>query len=321
MIVRQHDQLGDFLMSTPVFREIKRALPRCRISVVVTPYTAAVAENNPHIDELMVYQPKFFKWGLSGLFQFIRRIRSKYDLAMVLNTPSRSFTSDLIAFFSGAHFRLGMEPRPEGDPVKYDFLYHRTSPRPHPRINQTLENLTILQALGITPQDRREEMFLRDEEIAWAKKTLAALSMNAPVLFLPGAGKKENRWPPEYFIELGKKIRNAPLLVLWGPGQGDTGEKVLEGLSSAGAQTVRDTSIRQMAAVISLARLVVCNDTGDLHISAAAGAKTVALFGPTEPDTYLPFGDHVHYCRSADGTMKGLSIEKVLAHSAFSGVY
>ena len=54
LIVRQHDQLGDFLMSTPVFRELKRALPDCRISVVLTRYTEPVAQNNPHIDEIIV---------------------------------------------------------------------------------------------------------------------------------------------------------------------------------------------------------------------------------------------------------------------------
>ncbi len=313
LIVRQHDQLGDFLMSTPVFRELKRALPDCRISVVLTRYTKPVAKNNPHIDEIIVYEKKVLRWEREGLVRFAKGIGQKFDLAMVLNTPSRSMTSDMIGLLSGATFRLGMEPRPEGDAVKYDFMYHATSPREYPRINQSLENLSILKSLGIESVAGGEEMFLTDAEKAWAKNHLDELGFfRPPVLLLPGANKPANIWPVERYIELGLKLKDVrPVLVLWGPGQDEIGEKLLAGLAEVGAGTIRKTSIREMAALASLSSLAVCNDTGDLHICAAVGAEVLGLFGPTRPEMYIPLGDHVHRIQSETDAMEGIEVEGV----------
>lgn len=315
VVVRQHDQLGDFLMSTPVFRELRAKYPQCRISVVVRPYVCAAAQANPNIDELIVYEPKTSGWGLRTSARFVRQIRKRYDLAIVLSTPSRSLTSDLIAFFSGARFRLGMAPRPEGDAYTSDFLYHATAPRPHPRIHQALENLTALHPLGISSSNGRQELFLKPEELYWAQDQLRLLGIKAPsILLLPGAGKRPNRWPAESFIALGKQVsRKFSLLVIWGPGQSDIGSKVLEGLREAGAKTIEGTSIRQLAALAVTSSLSICNDTGDLHVVASAGAKTLALFGPTDPATYLPRGEHVSYLRSETGAMGDLPVEAVLA--------
>ena len=313
LIVRQHDQLGDFLMSTPVFRELKRALPDCRISVVLTRYTEPVAQNNPHIDEIIVYEKKVLRWEREGLSRFVKGIGKKYDLAMVLNTPSRSMTSDMIGLLSGAAFRLGMEPRPEGDAVKYDFMYHATSPREYPRINQSLENLSILKSLGIEYEQDGEEMFLSATEKEWAKDRLQALGFDQPpLLILPGANKPANIWPVERYVELGLKLKNVrPVLVLWGPGQDEIGERLLAGLLDVGAQTIRKTSIREMAALASSSTLAVCNDTGDLHICAAIGAQVLGLFGPTHPEMYIPLGDHVHRIQSVTDTMEGVAVERV----------
>jgi len=312
LIVRQHDQLGDFLMSTPVFRELKRALPDCRISVVLTRYTKPVAENNPHIDEIIVYEKKVLRWERKGLNQFVKGIGQKFDLAMVLNTPSRSMTSDMIGVLSGAAFRLGMEPRPEGDAAKYDFMYHATSQREYPRINQSLENLSILKSLGIESDEAGQEMFLTDAEMAWAKARLSELGYDQPpLLILPGANKPANIWPVERYIELGLKLRGErPVLVLWGPGQDEIGEKLLAGLTDAGAKTVRKTSIREMAALAASSALAVCNDTGDLHICAAVGAQVLGLFGPTKPEMYIPLGDHVHRIQSSTDAMEGIGVDE-----------
>jgi ADP-heptose:LPS heptosyltransferase len=314
LIIRQHDQLGDFLLSTPVFREIKKALPESKISVVLTPYTAIAAQNNPNIDEIIVYQPKVRLWNFFLFSQFFKQIRIKYDLCIVLNTPSHSLTSDLIAVFSGAHFILGMEPRKSGDDVQYDFFYDAITPREHPRIHQTRENLSLLGGLSIQYSDFGEQMILSAEEILLAQDQLSQIGIQPKslILILPGAGKLGNRWPAESFISLGKQISGqGPLLILWGPRQEDIGEKILSGLKENGARTLRKTSIRQMAALASQSRLCICNDTGDLHVCAAVGAKTLALFGPTDPNIYLPIGKNIHSIKSPTPEMKDIRVQDV----------
>jgi ADP-heptose:LPS heptosyltransferase len=219
----------------------------------------------------------------------------------------------LIAFFSGAGFRLGMAPRPEGEEARYDFLYHATSPRPYPRINQGRENLSILEFLGIGCKDAREEMFLTDKERAWAGEQMAKLGFRErAIVLLPAARKKENIWPAERFAALGRKLSEAgPVLVLWGPEHTATGERILRDLEEHGAATVRGTSVRELAALLGQSKLVVCNDTGDLHIGAAVGAPMLGLFGPTDPKIYLPEGGNVQFVKGIGNTMEGLAVETV----------
>ena len=79
------------------------------------------------------------------------------------------------------------------------------------------------------------------------------------------------------------------------------------------AVLAREWPLRRLAAALAGARLLLGNDAGVSHLAAAAGAPTLALFGPTDPALWAPVGPCVRTLRSADGSLATLGVDAVLA--------
>jgi ADP-heptose:LPS heptosyltransferase len=75
---------------------------------------------------------------------------------------------------------------------------------------------------------------------------------------------------------------------------------------------LKGRSIGDVAAVLEQADLVLCNDTGVMHVSCAAGANTLAVFGPTDPVRWAPRSPNLFVIRAADGDLRGLQVESVV---------
>lgn len=113
------------------------------------------------------------------------------------------------------------------------------------------------------------------------------------VVLQPGAGSVAKAWPG--FAALASRLGQGgvPVVALAGPADGPA----VEALVAAGAldedRLARDWPLPRVAALLSLARAAVGNDSGPTHLAAAVGCPTVALFGPTDPATWAPLGRHV----------------------------
>ena len=84
-------------------------------------------------------------------------------------------------------------------------------------------------------------------------------------------------------------------------------------LPPEGAILAREWPLRTLAAALSRAGLFVGNDAGVSHLAAAAGAPTLALFGPTDPALWAPVGPRAVVLRAPDGSLDGLAVADVVA--------
>jgi ADP-heptose:LPS heptosyltransferase len=152
----------------------------------------------------------------------------------------------------------------------------------------------------------------------------------APFALLnPGAAWPNKRWPPERFGALAqflRDVRGLRSVVLWGPGESPLAHAVVES-SDGAAFLAPPTQIGDLLALSRAAALMVSGDTGPLHLAAAAGTPTVALFGPTDPKRNGPFAadDLVvsrydacgcHYdrrCRRRDWCLADIGVAEVTA--------
>lgn len=295
LIVRQHDQLGDFLLSTPVFRALRAKFPNAYVTVVARKYTATLAQHNQYIDNVIVFYEHGRDWTLRKLYHFIKQLRDKYDLAVVLNTVSHSLTSDLIARFSGAMFILGSEHLLFHG-TRRNFFYNLTAPYKTGTRNQSERNLDIVRFIGADTNDLSEHITLLPSEKTWAVNFLKSRGWdgNKKIISIhPGAGKLGNRWPVDNFARVANKLAsdfNALLLTTWGPGEEDLGEKLIT-LITGPCLSVTHGEIRNVAALLSCSALFLCNDTGVMHLAAAAGVPLVVVFGPTNPEEWKPAGE------------------------------
>jgi hypothetical protein len=113
------------------------------------------------------------------------------------------------------------------------------------------------------------------------------------IVLQPGAGGGAKVWPG--FAALGRRLRDAgfPLVALAGPADGSVVEALLATAVLAEETVARDWSLPEIAALLSLARGTVGNDSGPTHLAAAVGCPTVGIFGPTDPSLWAPLGSHV----------------------------
>jgi len=144
-------------------------------------------------------------------------------------------------------------------------------------------------------------------ETAAAAPLLASL----PPGFLavhPGSGSLRKNWPAARFLDLARLLAGPrPWLLVTGPA-----EEPLA-LAAAGAVVARSLPLRVLGALLSRAGLFVGNDAGVTHLAAAAGAPTLALFGPTSPVLWSPVGRRVRCLSAGGGALESLTVGDVAA--------
>lgn len=305
LVVRQHDQLGDLLLSTPAFAALRQGFPGARIVAVARCYTGAVLDYNPNIDRVLVYPEKLRLATPARLWRLWRGLRLGHDLCVVLNTVSHSLSSDVLCWLSGARYRLGSEELPFPGRRK-NLFYNVLAPAAEGPLHETRRNLRILESIGVKCRDTDERVFLRDAEREEGRQTLyrAHLDPAKTVGIHLGAANIENRWPHERYAALADWLSRDlgyKVLVLWGPREEELGERFLGAVKTETA-TIKGLSIRQLAAVMSYLRLMICNDTGIMHLSAAVGAPTFAIFGRSEPELWRPLNKGFYGVRGPDKT-------------------
>jgi heptosyltransferase-1 len=122
------------------------------------------------------------------------------------------------------------------------------------------------------------------------------------IFVLPGAAKPNKQWPPERFGEVVRRL-GVPAVAVWGPNERELAERT-------GLELAPPTDLRELAAVLRDAALVVGGDTGPLHLAAALGTRVVGLYGPTSVRRNGPFGQ-VERCVIAP-SMSEISVDAVV---------
>jgi ADP-heptose:LPS heptosyltransferase len=101
------------------------------------------------------------------------------------------------------------------------------------------------------------------------------------------------RWPPSWFAQVGAALTadlHAQLVLIGGPNDGPLIEAVKQALPPlVPVVSLPPLTFAQMGALAAGSLLYIGNDTGMTHIAAASGARTAAIFGPSDPQRYAPF--------------------------------
>ncbi|HUW31604.1 MAG TPA: glycosyltransferase family 9 protein [Planctomycetota bacterium] len=110
----------------------------------------------------------------------------------------------------------------------------------------------------------------------------------------PGSGGRLKCWPPEHFARVVRRLRGNGTQVVMFCGEADaTAVASVERAAGVAVPVLRELPLRVLAAVLSLCRRYVGNDSGVSHLAAAAGTECIVLFGPSDPVTWAPAGENV----------------------------
>ena len=169
-----------------------------------------------------------------------------------------------------------------------------------------------LAELGVTAAGEPPDLRFSPAETAAAAPLLASLPPGF-VAVHPGSGSPRKNWPAPRFLELARRLAGPhPWLLVSGPAE----EQLV--LEAAGAVVAPSLPPRVLGALLSRAGLFVGNDAGVTHLAAAAGAPTLALFGPTSPALWSPVGRRVRCLAARDGALDALTVDEVAAAARVS---
>jgi ADP-heptose:LPS heptosyltransferase len=303
LLIRQHNQLGDMLLSNSLFRAIKEKFPDGKLYIIASYENFHAVISNQFIDKVIVFDKRKF-WNPINLIRFISDLRKeRFELVIVPVTVSISSTSCLIARFCGAKFSIGPATL-DSRPNKYSFLFDY-------KIDVGKENdsrhisdkiLDIVRPFGIDTSDLSEHILVREEDKQFARQLFGG-NEKIKIGFHIGAGKIPNRWDVNKFAEvinyLFENFNDVIVYLTIGHWDEELLEKILPLLKKK-PLVLRNLEIPKLAAVIELSDLFISNDTGIMHVAGSTNTPLIALFGPTNPEIWAPVGKNKFYIKKGN---------------------
>ena len=294
------DHLGDLLFTTPAIRLLREAFPQARITCLVGPWSKAVVETNPNIDEIALCPfPGFTRQKKRSVFepyvvllQYAKQLRQRdFDLAIILRFDH--WWGALLACLAGIPCRVGYDIA-EVRPFLTDIVPY--SPERH----EVEQNLALVEWIaGSRSQVARTslEFNLTAEDKAFAEGYLAGHGVEDGDLLIgihPGAGAPVKLWRNEAWARVANNLpqRYGAKIVLTGSvEESPLCRAIAEEMTTKPIVAAGETTLGGLAAIMARCQLALGVDSGPLHLAVAVGTPTVHLFGPVDSRAFGPWGD------------------------------
>jgi len=305
--------IGDVLFSTPLIRNLRYYFPDSFIAVAVQRKIVPVLENNPHINKIIPFSRGDFKQlsreskinALKLLFRTIADIyRQRFNLYFDLSLEHRY---SLLLKILRIKPRIGYNYKKRGR-----FLTHKVDIEGYKNKHVTEYHLELLRFLDLTPRFHNLELFLTFQEKNWARSFLGERGIKGKDLLIGmapfggetfGSQAKVKHWPIASYAALSDLLidkLSAKIVILAGYKEKD-GLNYLFSVMRNRAVDTTETSLMQLASIISYCRLVISNDTGPLRFANALDIPTISFFGPVDEKVYGPYpANHKHVVLKKD---------------------
>jgi heptosyltransferase-2 len=270
--------LGDSIMCMPAIQAYKKNHPTCCIRILVKPHLQSLWEMHSDVESVLL-----LGGGLQGMHRAVRSIRSQATrLAFIF---PNSFRSALVPFLAHVDERIG---RPGHRPTT---MLTRVIP---PGSRESHQACEYLQIMGLNHDDvPLPRLELQGEG---ANDEIGVTDGERAVGIMPGAAYgPSKRWPAHRFIAVGRLLADdhgCRVLVFGNKDETQLCEKVAAGIGQRAINMGGKTSIPRLATMLHKCSLVICNDSGGMHLAAAVRTPVVAVFGVTDPTKTGPIGDH-----------------------------
>ncbi len=281
--------IGDVIHALPVAAALKEANPQIHITWVVSPVAAPLLDNNPTVDEIIIFERK----SLSSLTNFRRYIppfrqelqKRSYDYSLDLQGLLKSA---LVVLLSKSKKKLGYANMREGSG-----LFSKAVHGPHQNGHIVERYLDVVRAMGYEPKKIQFPFCFTTPEITSLQKIKATYAMQKPfVSFVIGANWPNKRWPAQYFAKMAEFCQSTGRqIILLGAGKIDReiAYQIEQTSTVKIINLVDKTSLKMAGLILQEAEFSLGGDTGLMHMSAALNRPTFMLMGPTDPTRNGPY--------------------------------
>jgi heptosyltransferase II len=276
--------IGDFVRCHSVVKLLKAQDPARPVDIVSSTLCAPLADYMPGIRRAIVTDLPRRRLGVALQLELSRRLREgHYGQALIM---SRKWKAALAPFLAGIPVRTGFTGEARIG-VLNDL---RPGERKLPRMIDQMGALALPRGAALPAEWPLPELKVPADELARWRAAQGLAQDGRPIVTLsPGAVGAGKAWPPGHYAALARALAQdgASVWVLGGPGEAAIAKQIVE----TAAGHVRDltgTDLRNAILALAAADLAVTNDSGLMHVAAAIGTPTVAIFGPTSPWHWKP---------------------------------
>jgi lipopolysaccharide heptosyltransferase II len=293
-LVVRTDRVGDVVLSTPVLEAIKTRFPEAHLTMMVSSYAAEVVKADPNLDDVIIDDQADRNRGAKGFLMLVKKVKGgKFDVGILLRP---TFRLALLLFLGGVRYRIGTGYR------FYQMLFNRKV-YVHRKRNLRHEadyNLDLLKPLGIRPEKIVPRVHVAPEAESFAQQIWREFEItpdDTVVVIHPGSGDSALNLPATRFAQVADRVAdefNARILLTGMDNEKELVDFVEGRMRHEAVNLCGGTNLMQLAAVLRNADVVISNSTGPMHLAAAVGTPTVAVFCPifaAGPIRWGPYGE------------------------------
>jgi heptosyltransferase-2 len=285
--------IGDAVMSLGALRQLRTRYPEARLTVLARPWVVGLYRGCEAVDDTLEYDYRGRHRGPFGFFRLSRELdKHGFDLALLF---PNAFRAAAVVRAAGIPERWGY-----GTDGRSLLLTRSVPPAPRPfGRHQAFYYLDMMRALGFDAGPPDTTLRLTTEMRQAARRLLESFDCQPgePLIGIhPGAaGGTAKRWIREHYAEVGERLastRHGRVVLLGGPGELDLTREIRSRIQAPVIDLATKTSLVELMGVIDALSVLVTNDSGPMHLAAALGTPTVAIFGPTDERETGPMGRH-----------------------------
>jgi heptosyltransferase-2 len=283
VIICTPNWLGDCVMAMPAIQAFCRRFDPRRLVVVTKPGLLPLWSHHPDVDACLTLFP-----GVRGLRAASRSVGLEHPKAAYV--LPHSFRAAFVPLLARVPQRVGQRGHPP-----QCLLTHAVAPPSEPeRSHQAWEYMSMLgvaeAGVSLPAADLRLPESIRDD-----MRVRCGATDGAPLVgVLPGAAHgPSKRWPVEHFAAAVERVvrqSGARTVVLGSEAEQDAAARVAVAGGDRAVNLAGHTSLPELAAALAQCAVVLCNDSGGMHLAAAMGTPVVAIFGITDPRKTGPLG-------------------------------
>ena len=287
--------VGDMVMAQSLFKTLKRQNPQCNVDVIAPPWSVPVLERMPEVHRGIPIKVAHGELGLKTRYQLGKALRGQYQRAIIL---PRSLKAALLPFFAHIPSRTGFLGE-----MRYALLNDiRLFNKSH--LNQTVKRFV---ALGLTQAGAQQHFQIPQPQLTidpiQQQKALQAFKLNQEkpaIALFPGAEYgPAKQWPLQHYAALAERLLVAGFQVWIMGSQKDSAaaQGIIETATHAAVEQnsiinlCGNTSLSQAIDLIAYCKGAVSNDSGLMHVAAAAGCPVVGIYGSSSPLFTPPLTD------------------------------
>jgi len=131
----------------------------------------------------------------------------------------------------------------------------------------------------------------------------------------PGSGSPAKNWPADRFADVARELhrRGASILLIEGPAEAAAAKGFREAAGDLSFMELSNAPLPVVAAALAQCAALATSDSGVGHLAASVGTAVVAVFGPSRPEHWRPYGQNTRVLRARDGRLDSVSVGAVVA--------